>query len=70
LEEDEEIQDIMIKPQKANIELNKERQFSVYIPFRIGVIPKVKVTSNNAEKISVLDPEINVLLSSLLCKFS
>lgn len=61
LEEDEEIKDIMIKPQKANIELNKERRFSVYVPFRIGVIPKVKVISNNVEKISVLDPEINVV---------
>lgn len=60
LETDEEIKDIMIKPAEARIEVNKERWFSVYIPFRkIGIIPNVKVTSSNSEKISVLDPEIN-----------
>lgn len=58
--EEKEIKDIMIKPPKAYIEVNKERIFSVYIPFKqIGIIPKVKVISSNSEKISVLDPEIN-----------
>lgn len=61
--EDKEIKGITIKPSKANIEVNKERRFSVYVPFRIGIgaIPKVRVVSSDNERISVLDPEINVL---------
>jgi hypothetical protein len=60
LKEDEQIKDIFIKPQKANVEINKERWFSVYIPFKsIGVSPSVIVTSSNNEKISVLDPMIS-----------
>ncbi|MBI4824717.1 MAG: ATP-binding protein [Nitrospirae bacterium] len=40
---DEEIKDIMIKPPKANIEVDKERWFSVYIPLKqIGITPNVR----------------------------
>jgi len=60
LEKDDEVRGIMIKPSKAHIIINKERWFSVYVPFKqVGIIPKVKVTSSNNEKISVLDPDIN-----------
>jgi len=60
LEEGDEIKKMIIKPSRAHIVVNKERWFSLYIPFQqVGVIPKVKVSSVNNEKISVLDPEIS-----------
>lgn len=60
----ETIQELTIKPPYANLELEKERPFSVYCPLRIvGIGPgprQAEVKSSNSVHIHVLSPTITL----------
>lgn len=64
IEPGEEIEELTIKPPHANIEVDKERYFSVYAPIDIlnpaAGYYKVETKSNNPTYIQVLDPSVEL----------
>lgn len=64
IDPDEKIEELTIKPQYANIEIDKERCFSVYAPIDIlnptAGYYRVETKSNNPVYIQVLDPNIEL----------
>lgn len=60
----EKIQELTIKPPYANLEINKERPFSVYAPIAIvGIGPgpyQAEVESSNSTHIQVLNPIVTL----------
>jgi len=61
---DEEIEDLTIKPPYANLEIDKERPFSIYAPITIigiGSDPcQIEVKSDNPTHIQVLNPTVTL----------
>lgn len=64
IDPDEKIEELTIKPQYANIEIDKERCFSVYAPLDIlnptARYYRVETKSNNPIYIQVLDPNVKL----------
>lgn len=61
---DEEIEDLTIKPPYANLEIDKERPFSIYAPITIiGICSgpcQIEVKSDNPTHIQVLNPTVTL----------